>query len=219
MSPQPRSGLSRPIRSVSCGACDMSELCELTEKLRRMPRVHRAVLRTLHRDESVKRQQSPDTALFAVRKGLLKVVRTERDGRRRSCGLYAAGDLIPANLLKSDSSADVVAVTDAMICELDTQTIASLCDAVPTTRDTVDWLLKHNKASKRPVNSRSTTRLDRFLKTVSNRLRARGLSDIDLLALLTQQDLADILQVNRGAIGSAIKARRRNHMHETGAAR
>jgi CRP-like cAMP-binding protein len=165
------------------------------------------VLRTLRPHERLSAAHESDSFFFAVRKGLLKAVRTDLLGRRRVSHVYVPGDLISADLLKDGSSAiDIVAVTDSMVCDLDSRTVANLCDAVPTTEEAVRWLLARGHAPPGTADYRCAGRLDLFLKRVSNRLRARGLDDIDLLAHLTQQDVADILQVDRGSVRRAAKA-------------
>lgn len=185
----------------------MFELCECAEQQRLMPGVHRAVLRTLRRNETLT-DVADGSFFFAVRKGLLKAVRTSVLGRKRVSHVYVPGDLIPAELLQPGPAAiEVVAATDAMVCALDTDTIASICKIEPTSHQAVQWLLDRNRTVRSMLdNSRCAARLEQFLKRISNRLRARGLEDIDVLAHLTQQEVADILQVNRGAVRKATKA-------------
>jgi CRP-like cAMP-binding protein len=197
------------LRPVSCCACDMFELCEWAEQQRRMPGVHRAVLRTLRRNETLT-EIADGAFFFAVRKGLLKAIRTSVSGGKRVSHIYVPGDLIPAELLQAGPGAiELVAVTDAMVCTLDKDTVVRICKMEPTSHAAVQWLLARNRSIRTVVDdSRCAAKLEQFLKRISNRLRARGLDDIDVLAHLTQQDVADILQVNRGAVRKATKARR-----------
>jgi len=195
------------LHPVSCRACDMFELCEWAEQQRRMPGVHRAVLRTLSRNEPLT-DIADGSFFFAVRKGLLKATRTSVLGRKRVSHVYVPGDLIPAEWLQAGPAAlEVVAVTDAMVCHLDKDTVANICKIEPSSQVAVQWLLaRSHKDRVFAHDGRCAEKLDRFLKRISNRLRARGLEDMDVLAHLSQQDVADILQSNRSAVRQAVKA-------------
>jgi CRP-like cAMP-binding protein len=186
----------------------MFELCEWAEQQWRAPGIHRAVLRTLRRNETLSSAADSHSFFFAVRKGLLKAIHTTEPGRKRTSHVYVPGDLIPADLLKvGPTSIEIVAVTDAIVCALDKDTVTGICKIAPTSGEVVQWLLAHNSRLRSAGDNRScAVRLDHFLKRVSSRLRARGLDDIDLLSHLTQQDLADILQVHRGAVRTAARA-------------
>jgi len=186
----------------------MFELCEWAEQQRFMPGVHRAVLRSLRPNETL--TDGDGSLFFAVRKGLLKSVRTSAQGRKRVSHVYVPGDLIPAELLQAAPAAiEVVAVTDAMVCVLDNDTVARICKKEPTSREAVEWLLARNRIARTTADDqRCAARLQQFLKHISIRLRARWLEDMDVLSYLTQQDVADILQVNRGAVRVAINALR-----------
>lgn len=144
--------------------------------------------------------------IFALRKGVIKLVRTTACGRQRIVRVLRAGDVAGLEaLVHARYSADAVALTEVLVCRVPLPVMQTLQAQSPRLRQKLmeewacalkqadDWLVDMNFGPAR-------NRVSNFV------LKMRGVKDEQTVTLFTREDMGTMMDLKMETVSRQINA-------------
>lgn len=186
---------------ASCQRCGLRQLClpqeldsEDVEKLDNL--VQR--LSPLKTGEYLFRQADRYKSLFAIRSGSFKTRHLNTDGTENILGFHLPGEIIGlAGLGSGEYQTSAIALERATACELPLERIDDLAKQLPSLNRRLYKIMSlrimddHEMLMVRDRSARE--RVASFIYSLSQRLKRRGLSEVNLMLSMTRQDIANFL--------------------------
>src|SRR5262245_32310144 len=111
-----------PVGPVACNKCDLNAICRLSGLIAYgdgRPRQSTGRARSLYPGGTLYAAEQPASALFAVRAGMVKLVRFSADGEERIVSFCMPGDVIGLESFSTGTySCHAVALGSVQCCEL-----------------------------------------------------------------------------------------------------
>lgn len=188
----------RRVGPVACRNCDLNAICRLTGLIAYdggRPKQSTGRLRTLRAGAALYSVGQAAGALFAVREGMIKLVRLNAEGDERIVSFHTPGEVIGLEAFGTGAySSDAVALGNVQCCELP---VPPLNDESPRTAAVAAQLvhLLSRAAAVQPAFSRGSARqrVTEFLLDLARRMRARGFDGSELRLSMSRLDIANLL--------------------------
>lgn len=186
----------------SCARCSLHELCRPAginaEELARLDDVVRR-RRPVRRGERLFHAGDPLGALFVGREGTFKTVLVTEDGDEQVLGFHLPGELIGLDALGSGQHrCEAVALTDASVCEVPYERLASIAAQVPQLQHHLLRVIGQRLERQQDhvgmlVRRQASERIALFLHGLSHRVAQAGGSDTSLVLPMSRDDIARFL--------------------------
>jgi CRP/FNR family transcriptional regulator len=187
---------------VACSQCSLVELC-LPKGLTadELKIFEQAIDRRkpLKKSEYLYRAGQPMTSLYTVKTGAFKANIDSIDGEENIVGFFMPGELMGLDGIASGQyQCDMIALNDTHVCKLAYSDFEQIADNFPVLRQEILTVSSNNLTTaqkmlmfigKRPVEER----LAMFLLSISQRFKARGLSDSRFQLPMSRHDIANYL--------------------------
>lgn len=187
---------------VACSQCSLVELC-LPKGLNseELKIFEQAIDRRkpLKKSEYLYRAGQPMTSLYTVKTGAFKANIDSIDGEENIVGFFMPGELMGLDGIASGQyQCDMIALNDTYICKLSYNDFDAIADEFPVLRQEILSISSNNLTTaqkmlmfigKRPVEER----LAMFLLSISQRFKARGLSESRFQLPMSRHDIANYL--------------------------
>jgi CRP/FNR family transcriptional regulator len=186
---------------VTCRNCSLTSLC-IPRGLARedIEHIGRIVGRkkTLQRGEHLYRKGDPFRGIIAIKAGTAKTVTYDNHGNEYITSLLLPGELLGFDALASERhKCSAIALETLSYCELPADQLDEVCQKVP---NLLRELFRHAGArldeeteqaivNKQPAEERVAA----FLLNLSDRLKNRGFSPVNLRLSLTRQEIGNYL--------------------------
>lgn len=195
---------------VACENCDLYELCCALDGFAKgwLPGAQtRATLRSLAPGAVLYREGMPLRGIYAVRKGIVKALRTDPSGEKHTVAFHVPGEVLGLDGFSTrQCTADVIAVTPTIVCELPVSLLMTSGPAAERLRVPLQRLLSQPAASAAVRQGRSTKRrLRAFLCELADRLREHGFAPSDVYFDTTRREFAEVLGAHVDSLRSAIE--------------
>ena len=187
---------------VACSQCSLVELClpkGLTAE--ELEEFQQAISRKkpLEKSEYLYRAGEEMTSLYTVKTGAFKANIDSLDGQENIVGFFLPGELMGLDGIASDQyQCDMIALSDAYVCQLSYRDFDRVSEKFPVLRQEILSVSSNNMTTaqkmlmfigKRPVEER----LAMFLISISERFKARGLSESRFQLPMSRHDIANYL--------------------------
>ena len=187
---------------VACSQCSLVELClpkGLTAE--ELEVFEQAISRKkpLEKSEYLYRAGEEMTSLYTVKTGGFKANIDSLDGQENIVGFFLPGELMGLDGIASGQyQCDMIALGDAHVCQLSYRDFERVSEKFPVLRQEILSVSSNNMTTaqkmlmfigKRPVEER----LAMFLISISQRFKARGLSESRFQLPMSRHDIANYL--------------------------
>lgn len=199
----PATGRRRALlNETRCRTCSLSSLClPLALEVQDMDQFDAIIRRRppLKKGETLFRQGSPFTSVFAVRSGSLKQVTTEGSGEDQLTNFYLPSELVGLDGIDEERyPGTVVALETTTVCEIPFDRLDTLSEALPELRGQLyRSMSKEMRDDRRMMRllSRKTAdqRLATFFASLSDRFRRRGYSPYSFRLSMSRADIGNYL--------------------------
>ena len=187
---------------AACSQCSLVELC-LPKGLTaaELEVFEQAVNRKkpLEKSEYLYRAGEEMTSLYTVKTGAFKANIDSHDGQENIVGFFLPGELMGLDGIASGQyQCDMIALGDAHVCQLSYRDFERVSEKFPVLRQEILSVSSNNMTTaqkmlmfigKRPVEER----LAMFLISISQRFKARGLSESRFQLPMSRHDIANYL--------------------------
>ena len=187
---------------VACSQCSLVELCLPKGLTPEELKVFEQTIdrkKPLRKSEYLYRAGEPMTSLYTVKTGAFKANIDSIDGQENIVGFFMPGELMGLDGIGSGHyQCDMIALTDTHVCKLSYNDFEQVAEKFPVLRQEILSVSSSNLTSvqkmlmfigKRPVEER----LAMFLISISQRFKARGLSDTRFQLPMSRHDIANYL--------------------------
>lgn len=190
------------LNETRCQTCSLSSLClPLALEVQDMEQFDAIIRRRapLKKGESLFRQGSPFTSVFAVRSGSLKQVTTEGSGEDQLTNFYLPSELVGLDGIDEERyPGTVVALETTTVCEIPFDRLDALSESLPELRGQLyRSMSKEMRDDRRMMRllSRKTAdqRLATFFTSLSDRFRRRGYSPYSFRLSMSRADIGNYL--------------------------
>lgn len=187
---------------IACSQCSLVELClpkGLTAE--ELEVFEHAINRKkpLEKSEYLYRAGEEMTSLYTVKTGAFKANIDSVDGQENIVGFFMPGELMGLDGIASGQyQCDMIALSDAHVCQLSYREFDQVAEKFPVLRQEILSVSSNNMTTaqkmlmyigKRPVEER----LAMFLISISQRFKARGLSESRFQLPMSRHDIANYL--------------------------
>jgi len=187
---------------AACSQCSLVELClpkGLTAE--ELEVFEQAISRKkpLQKSEYLYRAGEEMTSLYTVKTGAFKANIDSVDGQENIVGFFMPGELMGLDGIASGQyQCDMIALSDAHVCQLSYLEFDQIAEKFPVLRQEILSVSSNNLTTaqkmlmfigKRPVEER----LAMFLISISQRFKARGLSESRFQLPMSRHDIANYL--------------------------
>lgn len=187
---------------VACSQCSLVELClpkGLTAE--ELEVFEQAISRKkpLEKFEYLYRAGEEMTSLYTVKTGAFKANIDSLDGQENIVGFFLPGELMGLDgIALGQYQCDMIALGDAHVCQLSYRDFDQVAEKFPVLRQEILSVSSNNMTTaqkmlmfigKRPVEER----LAMFLISISQRFKARGLSESRFQLPMSRHDIANYL--------------------------
>ena len=197
---------------VACSNCNLRELCMpigLTkaeiDRLDGMVEVRRKV----KHGSPLFRSGDRFSALYAIRTGFFKTSVATEDGRDQVTGFQMAGELMGLDGIVSERhTCDAIALEDAEVCVMPFDRIEQLSREVSALQRHVHKIMSREIVRENSVmlllgSMRAEERLAAFLLNLTQRLKARGFSQSELVLRMTREEIGSYLGLKLETVSRA----------------
>ncbi|MEQ6916982.1 fumarate/nitrate reduction transcriptional regulator Fnr [Halomonas aquatica] len=190
------------LNETRCQTCSLSSLClPLALELQDMDQLDAIIRRRapLKKGDSLFRQGTPFTSVFAVRSGSLKQMTTEGGGEEQLTNFYLPSELAGLDGIGEASyPGTVVALETTTVCEIPFDRLEALSETLPELRGQLyRSMSKEMRDDRRMMRllSRKTAdqRLATFFTNLSDRFRRRGYSPFSFRLSMSRADIGNYL--------------------------
>lgn len=184
-----------------CSTCAFSQAC-LAQGM------DKSALRDLHMlvehvgpfkpGQHVFRAGDPFESIAAVREGMVKTWRVDREGRERVLGFHLPGEIIGLSAIDSERyPCNAVALDEVQLCRFSFPRIAVLAARVPGLQKELFRLMSRDigHAERLAGDSPADARLAAFLHDLSERLSRRGFPSGRIRLAMPRTDIANYLRL------------------------
>ena len=198
------------ITPIACRFCDLNAVCRITGLLAYeggRPRQGVGALRTLRAGAALYRAGAPAHSLFAIRQGMIKLIRVTREGDERIVSFHTPGEVLGLESFALGAYAcDAIALEPVQCCELP---LPLLNDRSPETTDLATELVQllSRGAGLRPELARGSARarVTNFLLDLSQRFASRGLDAAQLKLSMSRLEIANLLDMRIETISRTLQ--------------
>lgn len=186
----------------SCARCSLHELCRpagiSAQELARLDDVVRR-RRPVTRGERLFHAGDRLGSLYVGREGAFKTVLVTEDGDEQVLGFHLPGELIGLDALGSGQHrCEAVALTDAAVCELPYDRLATIAAQLPQLQQHLLRIIGQRLEREQDhigmlVRRQAGERIALFLHGVSHRVAQAGGSDTTLMLPMSRDDIARFL--------------------------
>jgi CRP/FNR family transcriptional regulator len=187
---------------VACSQCSLVELCLPRGLTHEELEVFEQVVtpkKPLNKSEYLYRAGEPMTSLYTVKTSAFKANIDSVDGQENIVGFFMPGELMGLDGIASGRyQCDMIALSDAHVCQLAYSEFEQVAEKFPVLRREILSISSTNMTTaqkmlmfigKRPVEER----LAMFLINISQRFKARGLSESRFQLPMSRHDIANYL--------------------------
>ncbi len=190
------------LAQVACSQCGLVELCLPKGLTAEELAVFEQAInqkKPLRKSEYLYRAGDEMTSLYTVKTGAFKANIDSVDGQENIVGFFMPGELMGLDGIASGQyQCDMIALSYAHVCQLSYRDFEQVIEKFPVLRQEILSISSINMTtaqkmlifiSKRPVEER----LAMFLISISQRFKARGLSESRFQLPMSRQDIANYL--------------------------
>ncbi len=190
------------LHETRCQTCSLSSLClPLALEVQDMDQFDAIIRRRapLKKGESLFRQDTPFTSVFAVRSGSLKQVTTEGSGEDQLTNFYLPSELVGLDGIDENRyPGTVVALETTTVCEIPFDRLDSLSESLPELRTqlyrSMSKELRDDRRMMRLLSRKTADqRLASFFIGLSDRFRRRGYSPFSFRLSMARADIGNYL--------------------------
>ena len=187
---------------VACSQCSLVELCLPKGLTAEELKVFEQIVsrkKPLEKSDYLYRAGDEMTSLYTVKTGAFKANIDSLDGQENIVGFFLPGELMGLDGIASGQyQCDMIALGDAHVCQLSYRDFERVSEKFPVLRQEILSVSSNNMTTaqkmlmfigKRPVEER----LAMFLISISQRFKARGLSESRLQLPMSRHDIANYL--------------------------
>ena len=187
---------------AACSQCSLVELCLPKGLTPEELKVFEQAIdrkKPLKKSEYLYRAGEPMHAFYTVKTGAFKANIDSIDGQENIVGFFMPGELMGLDGIASGQyQCDMIALTDTHVCKLSYNDFEQVAEKFPVLREEILSVSSNNLTSvqkmlmfigKRPVEER----LAMFLISISQRFKARNLSDSRFQLPMSRHDIANYL--------------------------
>ena len=187
---------------VACSQCSLVELClpkGLTAEELEVFEQTISRKKPLEKSEYLYRAGEEMISLYTVKTGAFKANIDSLDGQENIVGFFLPGELMGLDGIASGQyQCDMIALGDAHVCQLSYRDFERVSEKFPVLRQEILSVSSNNMTTaqkmlmfigKRPVEER----LAMFLISISQRFKARGLSESRFQLPMSRHDIANYL--------------------------
>jgi len=202
---------------VSCESCGLNSLCiprglneNEIEKLD-ISITHKTILR---QGDTLYKQNSIFTGLYAVKSGALKIININELGEESVVGIFLPGEIVGFDGFSSDKhQCTVSALETSHVCKIQLDEIQ---EAIP---NIYKQLLKHasnfindTQAKNSLIKTSAEKRIIAFLLDLSKRHNERGYSAFDFNLYLSRSNIANLLHLSPETVSRTLRNLERTHL-------
>lgn len=187
---------------VACSQCSLVELCLPKGLTAEELEVFEQAInwkKPLEKSDYLYRAGDEMTSLYTVKTGAFKANIDSLDGQENIVGFFLPGELMGLDGIASGQyQCDMIALGDAHVCQLSYRDFERVSEKFPVLRQEILSVSSNNMTTaqkmlmfigKRPVEER----LAMFLISISQRFKARGLSESRFQLPMSRHDIANYL--------------------------
>lgn len=196
------SGLNFDKLKVSCGHCNLRELCfpygmdqEVMNKLESVVE-HR---RPLHKGDYLYHDGDQAVAIYAVRSGSLKTIVESPNGDEQIVGFHLPGELVGLDGFRDDShTCSCVSLETSSVCELPISELEALCLDMPEIQEQMRRIMGKEVTNDHSMllmlgKMNAEEKVASFLLSISKRMEERHWKANDFVLSMPRQDIANYL--------------------------
>jgi CRP/FNR family transcriptional regulator len=197
---------------VACSSCSLRELClPVGLSAHELEQVDRLVAtrRSVARGQSLFRSGSEFHALYAVRVGFFKTCVASDEGHDQVTGFQMAGELLGLDGIGTGRhSVDAVALEDSQVCVIPYAELTELAQRFAELQRQLHRVMSREIVRDHGVmlllgSMRAEERVAAFLLNLSQRLRSRGLSEVELVLRMTREEIGSYLGLKLETVSRA----------------
>ena len=199
---------------LACSQCSLVELClpkGLTAEELKVFEQAVSRKKPIEKSEYLYRAGEEMTSLYTVKTDAFKANIDSLDGQENIVGFFLPGELMGLDGIASGQyQCDMIALGDAHVCQLSYRDFERVSEKFPVLRQEILSVSSNNMTAaqkmlmyigKRPVEER----LAMFLISISQRFKARGLSESRFHLPMSRHDLANYLSMAPETISRQFK--------------
>ena len=199
---------------LACSQCSLVELCLPKGLTAEELKVFEQIVsrkKPLEKSDYLYRAGEEMTSLYTVKTGAFKANIDSLDGQENIVGFFLPGELMGLDGIASGQyQCDIIALGDAHVCQLSYRDFERVSEKFPVLRQEILSVSSNNMTAaqkmlmyigKRPVEER----LAMFLISISQRFKARGLSESRFHLPMSRHDLANYLSMAPETISRQFK--------------
>jgi CRP/FNR family transcriptional regulator len=196
------SGLNFDKLKLSCGQCNLRELCfpygmaeEVLNKLDAIVEKRRS----LHKGDNLYRENDQAMSIFAVRAGSLKTMVESPNGEEQIVGFHLAGELVGLDGFRDDKhTCSCIALETSSVCELPITHLEELCRQMPELQKQMRRIMGKEVTNDHAMllmlgKLSAEEKLASFLLSFSQRMEERHWKADDFVLSMPRQDIANYL--------------------------
>ena len=187
---------------IHCQDCSISELClpySLNEnELETLDQIIDRK-RPIHKGEEIFQDGQKMQSLYAIRSGTFKTFTVDESGEEQITGFHLAGDLLGFDAIaETEHPSFAKALETSMVCEIPYNTLDALSNNMPKLKKQILRMMsaeiKTDQEMLTLLNRKNAEqRLATFLRTLSVRYNARGLSATEFRLTMTRSDIGNYI--------------------------
>ena len=207
-------GLEPFKKKISCHNCGLQRICfpsglsrSEIDRLDQIVDTHPV----LKKGSYLFRQGEAAQQLYALKSGMVKLVRTDEQGNERIHAFYLPGDVIGLEMLDMPCwSYDAVVIDDCALCVIEQERLAQLAEQLPNLNRQVLHMMGRELRLEREHFETMTYRsaedkLAAFMISISRRYRERGYDHLHFRLAILHRDLASYLALSPETISRVLR--------------
>src|SRR5262245_20069249 len=195
---------------IACAACDLNSICRVMGLIPPEspgPRLSSGMHRSIRAGAMLYQAGLPASALFAIRRGTVKLVSATSEGGRRIVSFHVPGEVLGLEAFgRGTYVCDAIVLEPAQYCELPLALLGDRSSRAGSLATELIKLLSLATAPRRDLaRGKARERVVNFLLDLSQRLASRGLEATELKLSMSRLEVADLLDMRIEAVSRALQ--------------
>ena len=187
---------------VSCGQCNLNELCfphgMLQEDMNKLDSVVEQ-RKPLHKNDHLYHESEASHAIYAVRSGSIKTVVESPNGDEQIVGFHLPGELLGFDGFMDDShTCSAIALETTSVCVMPMSKLEGLCTTLPSLQQQMKRIMGKEVTEEHRMllmlgKMSAEEKIATFLLSISRRMEERHWKATEFVLSMPRQDIANYL--------------------------
>lgn len=187
---------------VSCGQCNLNELCfphgMLQEDMSKLDSVVEQ-RKPLHKNDHLYHESDPSHEIYAVRSGSIKTVVESPNGDEQIVGFHLPGELLGFDgFMDETHKCSAIALETTSVCVMPMSKLESLCMSLPALQQQMKRIMGKEVTEEHKMllmlgKMSAEEKIATFLLSISRRMEERHWKATEFMLSMPRQDIANYL--------------------------